>query len=126
MSLAAAVNSVNVDNRKKEIIVKVTPSGNYVAGGDTLSLSTATNPKYLTNGTFGYNGVIEDYEVLSCPTGFTAELIPGTNLTNWKLKFGETGAALSGPLAEIAAAAYPAGLTGGTVLLRFRGPKGQL
>lgn len=126
MALASAVQSVPSSLAKKEIILKVTPSGNYVAGGDTLNLSAATNPKYLVNGVFGYPGNIEDYEVLSCPTGFAAELIPGSNLTNWKLKFSETGAALSGPFAELAAAAYPAALSGGTILLRFRGPKGQL
>lgn len=126
MALAAAIQKVRVELRTKELIVQVTASGNYAAGGDTLNLSSATNPNNLSSANFGYPGKIDDYEVLSCPTGFTAELIPGTNLTNWKLKFGETGAALSGPLGEVAAGAYPAGISGGTVLLRFRGPKLQL
>lgn len=126
MALALSVVSVNHPQNKKELILKAVPSGNYAAGGDTADLATATNPKYLEDAQFGYPGTIEDYEVLSCPTGFVAELIPGSNLTNWKLKFSETGAALSGPLAELTAAAYPAALTGGTILLRFRGPKGQL
>lgn len=126
MSLAAAFKSITRTSNKKERVLTITPSGNYVAGGDTLNLSAATNPKQLTDGTFGYPGNIEDYEVVTCPTGFAAELIPGSNLTNWKLKFSETGAALSGPFAEIAAAAYPGALSGGTIVVRFRGPIGQM
>ena len=126
MALAAAIQHVRVELRTKTLIVKVTASGNYATGGDTLNLATATNPNNRTNGSFGYPGKIDDYEVETCPTGFVAELIPGTNLTNWKLKFSYTGAALSGALAELAAGAYPAAITGGVILLKFTGPKLQL
>lgn len=126
MSVALAAKAVTRTFNKKERIIQATLSGNYATGGDTVNLGSVSNPKYLNDANFGYPGNIEDYEVLSCPTGYVGELIPGTTLNNWKIKFSQTGAALSGPLAEIAAAAYPGALTGGTVLLRFRGPVGQI
>jgi hypothetical protein len=48
------------------------------------------------------------------------KLIPGTNLTNWKLKVFQTGAVLV-PLAELTAAAYPAGASADVFTLRFQG-----
>lgn len=126
MALALAVQKVNVDMREKEIVLKATASGNYATGGDTVNLTTITNPNFKTNAVFGFPGDINEYEVLSCPTGYVAELIPGATLATWKLKFSATGAALSGALGEIAAAAYPAAITGGTVIVRFKGPKLRL
>lgn len=126
MALALTYYALNHDLRKKEIILKAVASGNYVNNGDTLNLTAATNPKNLGNACFGFPGVIEDYEVLTSPPGYQGQLVVGANLTNWALEVFQTGAALSGPLAQLAAAAYPGAITASFFLLRFRGPKGRL
>ncbi|MDE2102973.1 MAG: hypothetical protein KGL39_37360 [Patescibacteria group bacterium] len=120
MALALSVLSVDTDLRKKEVVVKAVASGNYATGGDTVDLTAVTNPSNRIGGFFGYPGTIEDNSVEQGAGGYTAELVPGTSLSNWKLKI------YSAPGTELAAGAYPAAITGDSFTLRFRGPKLQL
>ena len=120
MPLALAVAAAHHDLRDKELIIQATPSGNYVAGGDTVNLTVVSNPKFIGDAQFGFPGKIDDYEVLSAPDGYTANLVPGATLATWLL---QVYSAANTPLA---AAAYPAGVLAGVFLLRFRGPKGRL
>lgn len=120
MSLAVTVLKSQKDLRSKKIKVKVVASGNYAPGGDTLNLQGATNPNFLTDATFGYPGTIDFYAVDQTPDGYTANLIPGSTLANWKLQI------FSAANTELAAGAYPAGISGGSFELEFEGPKGQL
>jgi hypothetical protein len=126
MALASATSAVRRHLRNKEIIIKVTATGNYVAGGDTLNLAANVQPVGMSDANFGFPGDITDYSVGNVPTGFAAQLVPGTNLTNWKMKVLQTGAGLSGPFAELAAAAYPTAAKADTYTLHFSGPKLRL
>jgi hypothetical protein len=126
MSFTTATKVVRRHLRSKELYVTAQAAGNYVSGGDTIDLTKNTVPIGMDSGGFGYPGTINTATVEDAPAGFTGKLIPGTNLTNWKLKVFQTGAALSGPLAELTAAAYPAGATADVFTLRFEGPKLRL
>lgn len=117
MALALTVKKVSVDMRSKEIVLSAVASGNYVTGGDTVNLTALLNPAYKENAIAGYPGLIDDFSVEQMPAGYGGELIPGTNLTNWKLKITTTANT------ELPAAAYPAAITGDTIYLRFKGPK---
>lgn len=48
-------------------------------------------------------------------SGYVLEFVKGSALNNTALHIRQTGAALSSPLAELAAAAYPAALTAGPI-----------
>lgn len=126
MSQAATVVSTPRHLRDKEMILSLQASGNYTTGGDTVNLTTLLNPSYLGDANIGYPGNIKIWEVINCPAGFKCKLIPGTNLTNWKLKVMVTGAALSGEFAELAAGAYPADFLADVTTIRLVGPKGQM
>lgn len=127
MALALVTQRVRRHLRNKELIINVTPSGNYVAGGDTMNFTTLTALPGLGDAVVGFPANITDAVVLSCPFGYKAEIIPGTNSTNWKLKIEYTGAAVSSAFAELAAAAYPAGLlTPNYFQISISGPKGQI
>ncbi len=124
--LSLSANTCNIDNRTKEIMVTATPSGNYTNGtGDTVNLTNVANPNQIPGANFGFPGNIMEYEVVQSPLGYIGTLVKGATLATWALKVEQTGAALSGPLAELASAAYPAGVLAGTFTLRFRGPKLQ-
>jgi hypothetical protein len=127
MSLALATMEVHRHLRTKELVIALTASGNYVAGGDTINFNNLTAPLGKSDALIGFPGVISDARVVSCPFGYKAELIPGTNLTNWKLKIEYTGTAVSSAFSELAAAAYPAGLlTPNVFVISITGPKGRI
>ena len=95
--------------------VLVTPSGNCVAGGDTMSI----NPKDWTDP----NGVGLLGEPLSVPTspptvevnnlgGAYAQWIVGSSLTNGKIQFFAAGGA------DFGSNPYSAGILAGQIILR--------
>ena len=97
-------------------VIKITASGNYVAGGDTLNL----NPSAITDP----NGVGLLGDPLNQPrtppaidaeslSGYYAELIPGATLATNKIQF------FLSEGNELAAGAYPAAITGGTLTVRL-------
>lgn len=86
MSLALATQTVHHDLRTKRLYITVTPTGNYVTGGDTVDFSKLTAALGMSDALIGYPGVIKDFTVISAPPGYAALLIAGTALTNWKLK----------------------------------------
>lgn len=110
----------------KTLLILMALSGSYATGGETINLTSLGNPKFLNDARVGYPGNITDYEVLNCPLGYEGVLTKGSNLTNWKLQFELTGAALSGALAELPAGAYPAPLVTGPVTIRIMGPQLQM
>jgi len=109
--------------RTKELIIALQASGNYVAGGDTVNFTLLTAPLGMSDALVGYPGTITDFRVISAPAGYEGKLIKGTTLANWKLKVLQGGAAVSNPLAEIPAAAYPGGVTGDVFVISITGPK---
>jgi hypothetical protein len=120
MSLALTTQTVHTDLRTKRLYLIATPSGNYVTGGDTVNLQAITPALGQLEGTVGYPGNIKNYSVISAPDGYTANLIKGGTLATWKLQV------FSASTAELAAAAYPAGVLAGTFVIEVEGPKGQL
>ena len=107
MSLAIKVTGVDVTLSKTRVTVTLTPSGNYVAGGDTIDFSTvqgaADGPEMFLASSPFINGDISTSS--SAGVGWIASAIPGTTLQNGKVKF-----IVSSTGAEVAAGAYPAGL----------------
>ncbi len=100
MALAVAVtNRVKMQNAVM-VVGRITASGSYATGGDALALTTLSgllrSPiKVEIEGKAGYK-----YEWDS---------------TNAKMLTRYGGAAVSQPMAEIPAAAYPAGVTGDVI-----------
>lgn len=105
MAIAAALTNISNSKSTTARTLALTFSGNYTTGGDTLDLTQITNPGYLPGGKqFGVlpKRVTIDNE----PDGYGLEWIPGSNLTNGKIRVTTTANV------ELAAGAYPAGITG--------------
>lgn len=108
-TLAVAASSRMLEQRL--IRYKVTLSGSYVQAvrgsnvGEVLNLNTATG-KYDSEqfwGLTGPNG--SSPRVINPPAGYGAKLIPGADGTHWLFQlFSSAGT-------ELAAGAYPAGIT---------------
>lgn len=104
-----------IDNGQKVIYLMGTLafSGNYVTGGDTLDFTTL------------FDLVKTDYIPIqvqawsqsssSGHSGYQYYFRPGTALNNGRIQVLTTGAAAGSPMQELAAGAYPAGITGDTV-----------
>lgn len=110
MALASALQYSDLTRRKKRRGVKITPSGNYVAGGDTLDLTKMTNPNNLGAPLFG--SVPQNVAVQNVPAGYGAQYIPGATLDTCKVKYSLDGV-------EVAAGAYPAALTAAATTIEF-------
>lgn len=94
----------------------ITLTGSYVAHGDTVSF-------------LGFDVIKSSYppihvEVYETPaagvsaSGFSFQFIPGTTQGNGVLQIFATGTAAGDPSNELAAGAYPAGLTGAVIACR--------
>lgn len=125
--LTPQTTAVERNLRSKTLEITLTPSGNYTTTGDNMHLDALTAATGISDGLIGFPAQIDSAEVIKCPFGYKAEIVnPGSgtaNLPNWKLKIEETGAAVSGPFAEITAGAYAAGITTDVFAVRLRGPK---
>ena len=89
--LALTTQTVHTDLRTKSLYLIATPSANYATGGDTVDLTSITPALGQSNATVGYPGNIKDFAVISAPAGYTANLIKGTTLKNWKLQVFQQG-----------------------------------
>lgn len=88
-------------------------TGNYVTHGDVLSF-------------LGFDVIKSSYpplrvELFETPaagvtaSGYVLQFVPGTTQGNGVIQIFDTGAASGDPLTELAAGAYPAGLTGAII-----------
>lgn len=82
----------------------LTPSGNYATGGDTVDFTVL--PRY-------FDGRKPDFLMIVGKAGY----IYAYDAANGKVMtfFGDNNNAVDGPLIEIPAAAYPAGVTGDVI-----------
>lgn len=117
MTIAIALMTQDLTRRRILRIVKPTFSSNYATGGQVIDLTALTNGNNIPRAAFGKNPDI--FAVLNMPPGYLAVLVPGTNLTNWKVKlYQQKDPANAGgadiAFTELAAAAYPAAITGAT------------
>jgi len=114
MALALTVNQFDVDATGKQVyaVGTITASGSYATGGDTLDLSnqsfipSAQLPKQAS--IFSQNGQV-----------FSYVFIRGAALNNSKVKIYQAGGT------ELAAGAYPAGITGDIIAFSATYPKLQ-
>src|SRR5581483_9328293 len=104
MAVALAVTSIRTTRRHHEVEFKPTMSGNYAAGGDTLDFTAATDAAF--KGFRKPSVAPEAIEANGSFGGHTVTPIVGAAANNSKLKF------FTAPNTELAAAAYPAAITG--------------
>lgn len=127
MSLAAAVTASRKGLQTKELVLSVTPSGNYANSGttgDALDLTKITNPSFLEDAVVGYPANIEEASVESSPAGYLGVLVPGATPATWGLRVFED-AGVAGAFAELANGPYPAGVTAGKFVVKLKGRKFQ-
>ncbi len=114
MAIAASLLDQWHDGKRLFALVKLVASGNYVTNGDTVDLSTIGLQATI-------NALVGSF--VGGQNGFLYTFVSGSQLTNGLLKvFGQQPTdATAGviALAQIAAAAYPAGVTGDTIVLEL-------
>lgn len=114
MAMAATITYVAKVGSQLRVGFKVAASGNYVTGGDTLNLATAGQDPLFA-------GIVADVIASQGPTNLDVwseggnlanhyYAIPGTTPANNKVKID------SAFNTELSAGAYPAGVTGDTIV----------
>jgi len=88
-------------------------TGNYVTNGDILSFANVYGIQSTSVPLRVF--VYEAPPAGTAPGGYEYVFCPGTTIANGKLVVLVGAAAISLPMAQLAAAAYPAGITGGVV-----------
>jgi len=120
--LAVALQKYIPEGVPEAAIIKVTPSGNYTEGGDTLNLVSGTWSDPNGKGIIGYpenppgvNPVVEsNVGFTGADEGAYAVVVPGATLATYKLQvFAPGGTELTG-----SPTAYPAGILTGYFLLK--------
>lgn len=119
MALATALQYIDPTRRRIRRVVKLTFSGSYTTGGETLDFTTQTNPNNWEMPKWARKPT--GFDVENSTPGYKFEILPGTLLTNWKVKITD----LTNAGAELAQSAYPAAITGDTnIRFSFSGPIG--
>lgn len=121
MALAVTIVKIDSDTNSTYVLGTIAASGNYAAGGDTLSFANPTNPK---GGTLNVQSIPRQVWIQSQASGGGSGWIysfrPGTTIANAKMQvFGQQPTSATAgviPLSELAAAAYPASITGDTIV----------
>ena len=104
MAIALAVTDIDNSGKSVYLTVTMTFSGSYSTGGDTIDFTTVAGKGYLGRVFQASKPPLYGYAAGS--GGYSFGLIPGTTLANGKIKISTTAAT------ELAAGAYPAGITG--------------
>lgn len=122
MALAAAIlasgdGGVAIEARPHtvELFFQITASGNYATGGDTLDIEAITGAPGLAMPP--NTRQLPMQVTVTGAAGYIYQFVQGTDNANAKLKVLQS-AGSAAPLAEIAASAYPAGVTGDTIIAR--------
>lgn len=126
MSIATTAVASRKDLRTKELILSLVASGNYANSGttgDVVNLNSILNPNFLGDAQVGYPAIITEYEVIDSPPGYLGVLVKGATPATWGLRVYQTGAAVSGPFAELANGAYPGAVTGSSFTIRLKSGK---
>lgn len=116
MANAVALQKYDPQFGPRFALLKITRSGNYVAGGDAVNLNpgTWTDPNGL--------GILGDpLNVPQTPVavdseadqGYIATIVPGATLATFKIQY------WSAEGVELGAGAYPAAISGGSLVLRL-------
>ncbi len=110
MALAVTKNDEWYDGKRYWVSLSITASGSYSSGGDTLNIASLVKTGKVP---------IKGFAQIEGQAGFQYCFVPGTDNTAHKVKVFQTGAAVSSPFAELGAGAYPAGVTGDTIVGTF-------
>ena len=122
--MATSTTSISVSRSKTDVSERhliafgtiTVAAGDYATGGLTLSLADAA---------ISASWLPVWVDILSPTSGYTYRFNPGTTLANGKmLIFVQNGT--TGPLAQLAAAATPAGVTGDTINFQARFTKSRV
>ena len=97
------------DGKRVHVVGQITFSGNYVTGGDAITLTGLYPGQRAAVRILAINNI----------SGYTYRY----DHTNSRIRVYQAPASGSNPLAEIGAAAYPAGVTGDTVIFHAIGRK---
>jgi hypothetical protein len=100
MALALAVIDVQAGGTQTTTYIAVTPSANYVVGGDTADLTKATNPNFIAHPIPSRVPIIPPGIYLEEMGGVYTGVITSATLAGLKIKF------YTGGGAEFAAATY--------------------
>lgn len=119
MAIAISLQNVNADDNIVQVAGKLVFSGNYSTGGDTLDFSGVNSPISVDpafQGLYPFipsSGAPTDLDVWSVNGNLQFQYVPiqGSTLANSKVKL--SASATFGT--ELAAGAYPAGVTGDVV-----------
>lgn len=116
MALAFTVTATDRSTNALRVYGKIVASGSYVAGGDTLSLAGQSQ---IVSSTVPFFVSVQS-QASAGASGFEYRFVPGTTLANGKLQvFGQQPTSATGgviAMSEVAAGAYPAGVTGDVIL----------
>lgn len=117
--VVASVTSTEFTSSMLHVYGTITASGNYSTAGDTLDFSKQDAIKSTS--------VPVQVEVYSAKTAgptnlFVYNYSPGTTIANGKCQV-FTGAAAQTALTELSAGAYPAGVTGDSIVFHATFPK---
>jgi len=104
MAIASSIVDVDVSRRRARRVLSLTFSGNYTSGGDGLDLTAPSNPQGIA-GAKAFGLLPTGYSVSNVPDGYTAEIVAGSALNNWKVKW------FTASNTELTAGAYPAGIS---------------
>lgn len=116
MAIAAAETSRDYTATNEIVYGTLTFSGNYATGGDTLNFDGISKAS---------RQVPIDVEIkeTSVPSGYFYSYVSSADEGTGKVAVLEAGAAVSTPQTQIAAAAYPAAITGATVKFKATFPR---
>jgi hypothetical protein len=136
MANAIVVKPARRSRRVTARTFKVTLSGNYVQAvpatpaGEILNLTGATDPNFLDDGVGGlydagaHAAGLFETRVTRFAGGYPAELVRNTHAgATWANAYILKIFSVAGT--ELAAAAYPAGITGDTYEIEVAGPNGS-
>lgn len=115
MANALAIQKYTSQFSPQFALVKVTRSGDYVAGGDTVNLnpSAISDPNGI--GLLGYPLSVPKLPIAvdsEADQGYIATIVPGATLGTFKIQY------WSAEGVELAGGAYPAAITAGSLVLR--------
>ena len=105
------MNVTSISTGMDEVTIEgtITPSGNYVAGGDTIDFTTIQGAQVYTR--IFTPQALPTYGSIQGNSGDVYAFVLGTALNNCKAKIWSGQAA---PIVELGAGAYPARITGDT------------
>jgi hypothetical protein len=109
MAIASSLIAIDPTRRNVRRTLALTFSGDYATGGDALDLTATANPNGLEGAkAFSLNPTV--YGVRNVPDGYTSEIVAGAAPNAWRVKW------FTASNTELAAGAYPAGISGAAAI----------